>query len=87
MNVSKAFLRDFAYLANYYGWTPAEIEETKAQTRACPAEMVRYWTNLAIAHRAGYEQRPENGFIRLADWCRARGWPDPFDADLPGTAR
>ena len=83
MRVSKQFLRDFAYLANRYGWTPADIEEIKAQTRASPEEMMRYWTNLAIAHQAGYEQTKENSFIRLREWCRARMWPDPYTADLP----
>jgi hypothetical protein len=82
MNVSKSFLRQFAYLANRYQWTPAEIEEIKAATRENPS-LVRYWRNLAIAHQAGYEQSKENGFIRLADWCRARDWPDPYDADFP----
>jgi hypothetical protein len=32
--VSKSFLRDFAYLANRYCWTPADIEEMKAAIRA-----------------------------------------------------
>lgn len=83
MKVSKQFLRDFAYLANLYGWAPADIEEVKEQTHANPEAMKRYWTNLAIAHRAGYEQTRENGFIRLDEWCRRRGWPDPYTADLP----
>lgn len=51
MNVSRQFLRDFAYLANYYGWTPADIEDVKADTRANPG-LVAYWTTLANAHRA-----------------------------------
>lgn len=83
MKVSKQFLRDFAYLANLYGWTPADIEEAKEQTRTNPEAMKRYWTNLAIAHQTGYEQTPENGFMRLDEWCRRRGWPDPYAADLP----
>jgi hypothetical protein len=83
MQVSKQFLRDFAYLANFYGWTPADIEEGKAETRADPATMRRYWTNLARAHRAGYRQTSANGYMRLAEWCVARGWPDPYTTDLP----
>lgn len=83
MKVSKQFLRDFAYLANRYNWTPADIEEVKAHAREHPDLMRRYWSNLAIAHRAGYEQTPENNFIRLAEWCRRRGWPNPYEADLP----
>lgn len=80
MNVSRQFLRDFAYLANRYGWTPDDIEEIKAHTRENP-DMARYWTNLAAAHRGGYEQTPENGFIRLAAWCAQQGWPCPYSAD------
>lgn len=36
MNVSRQFLKDFAYLANYYGWTPADIDDVKADTRTNP---------------------------------------------------
>lgn len=82
MKVSKQFLRDFAYLANLYAWTPADIEEIKEQTRANPEAMRRYWTNLAIAHQAGYEQTPENGYIRLREWCLLQGWSDPYTTDL-----
>lgn len=81
MKVSKQFMRDFAYLANRYGWTPADIEEIKAATRANPA-LLQYWQNLAIAHRAGYEQTRENGYIRLHVWCRRMGWPDPNGASF-----
>jgi hypothetical protein len=76
MKVSKQFLRDFAYLANHYGWTPADIEDVKADTRANP-DLVRYWSTLADALRAGYEQTPENSFIRLDAWYRQQGRPDP----------
>lgn len=85
MNVSKAFLRDFAYLANRYGWTPADIESVKADTRANPG-LVQYWTTLAAAHRAGYEQTKENGFIRLQAWCAVNGYLDPFPANDEGAA-
>ena len=78
MKVSKQFLRDFAYLANRYGWTAGDIEEIKAQTRAAPVPMVRYWSTLAAAQRGGYEQTLENGYLRLSAWCAANGWPDPF---------
>ena len=77
MNVSKRFLKDFAYLANYYCWTPADIENVKAYTRD-NQDMARYWTTLANAHRAGYEQTPENNFARLSEWCAQQGWSDPF---------
>ena len=78
MKVSKRFLKDFAYLANYYGWTPADIENIKAQTRADPGPMASYWTTLANAHRAGYGQTPANSHIRLRAWCAANGHPPPF---------
>jgi hypothetical protein len=68
MNVSKSFLRDFAYLANLYNWDPADIADVKAQTRANPEPMRRYWTALARAHRAGYQQTPANGYERLRVW-------------------
>jgi hypothetical protein len=70
MKVSKDFLRDFAYLANLYEWTPADIEDVKAQTRANPESMRRYWTTLAAAHRAGYKQTPANGYERLGSWLQ-----------------
>lgn len=81
MNVSKQFIKDFAFLANHYSWTPADIEDVKADTRANP-DLVHYWANLANAHRAGYEQTAENGFIRLGAWCAERGYPDPFVENL-----
>jgi hypothetical protein len=73
MKVSRAFLQDFAYLANYYGWTPADIEEMKAAIRENEEHGRRYITVLARAHRAGYRQTAENGFIRLDYWLIERG--------------
>lgn len=81
MLVSKTFLRDFAYVANRYGWTPADIEEMKAAIRANEETGKRYISALAAAHRAGYEQTPENGFIRLDAWCAENGMPDPYSAN------
>lgn len=69
MKVSKDFLRDFAYLANLYAWDARDIEDVKAQTRANPEAMRRYWTVLAAAHRAGYEQNSLNGYERLGKWA------------------
>jgi hypothetical protein len=74
MNVSKKFLRDFAFLANYYGWTPTEVEDVRGVTRGNP-ELMLYWSTLANALRAGYQQTPENGYIRLDAWCRQHGQP------------
>lgn len=72
MKVSKQFLRDFAYLANLYGWTAADIEDVKAQTKTNPNEMRTYWTTLAAAHRAGYQQTVANGYMRLTAWHQGR---------------
>lgn len=69
MKVSKDFLRDFAYLANLYGWDARDIEDAKAQTRANPEPMRRYWTTLAQAHRGGYQQTEANGYERLGKWA------------------
>lgn len=68
MKVSKRFIQDFAYIANLYAWTAADIEDVKAQTRANPDELGRYWTRLAAAHRAGYRQTAANNFMRLEHW-------------------
>lgn len=70
MKVSKQFLRDFAYIANLYGWTAADVEDAKEQTRSNPGEMVPYWTRLAAAHRAGYQQTRENNHMRLGQWLQ-----------------
>jgi hypothetical protein len=87
MQVSKSFLRDFAYLANRYGWNAVDIKEMKAAVRARPDDGRRYITTLAAAHRAGYEQTPDNGYIRLHAWCEAKGWPSFATSILeaPGT--
>ena len=68
MKVSRDFLKDFAYIANLYGWNAADIEDVKAQTRAHPETLRRYWTTLAAAHRAGYQQTEANGHERLQAW-------------------
>lgn len=82
MKVTRAFMADFDYLANRYGWNAEDINEVKAATRADPDRMTRYWSLLAAAHRAGYEQTRENGFIRLHTWCAEQGWPDPSTTDF-----
>ena len=85
MNVSRQFLRDFAYLANRYGWNAADIEEVKAHMREHVEPMRWYWTTLAAAHRAGYEQTKENGFIRLQAWCDLKGWKFDVTGAAPMT--
>ncbi|NHZ35341.1 hypothetical protein [Massilia rubra] len=79
MKVSRDFLLDFAYLANLYAWTPADIEEVKAQTRANPEPMRQYWALLAAAHRAGYKQEKANNYERLGAWIqRAPEFADQY---------
>lgn len=69
--VSRAFLRDFAEVANFYEWDAATIEEVKEQTRN-NLELMRYWQELAAAHRAGYRQEADNNWIRLGQWQQER---------------
>jgi hypothetical protein len=80
MNAPRQFLKDFAYLANYYNWTATDIEEIKAQMRPDPEPMAAYLSALACAHRAGYKQTKANGYIRLQAWCETNGLPVPFSA-------
>ena len=75
MKVSREFLKDFAEIANRYGWNADDIEEVKAHMREHFEPMRRYWSTLAAAHRAGYEQTRENDYIRLQAWCALKGWP------------
>jgi hypothetical protein len=85
MKVSKQFLRDFAYVANLYGWNAADIEDAKAQTKANPGEMCVYWTRLAAAHRAGYAQNRGTNYMRRGAMLMTesephgyiQGWPQP----------
>lgn len=70
---------DLQYLAARYQWTDDDKAEVRAAFTDSP-EMVHYFTVLAAAHRAGYEQCAGNGFIRLQAWCAERGLGDPFVA-------
>jgi len=72
MLVSKQFLQDFAYIANLYGWNADDVEDAKAQTRAHP-ELRFYWTQLAAAHHAGYQQTRDNNYMRLGQWLQFQG--------------
>lgn len=67
IKVSKAWLRDFAFCANYYKWTTEEIEEVKQAVRE-GSGYKEYIARLASAHRNGYSQTWANNFIRLVDW-------------------
>ncbi len=68
MKVSKKFIGDFAYLANYYKWDSETVEEMKQAVRSGGEEMKTYITELAEAHRAGYKQTQENNYMRLIYW-------------------
>ena len=65
--VSRSFLNDFAFCANYYKWNESDIDEMKAEVRKGKG-MREYLETLAEAHRDGYEQTRENRFIRLHVW-------------------
>lgn len=77
MKYPASFIDDLKYLAEYYSWSADDKVEIKASFLNCP-EMVKYYTVLAAAHRAGYSQDAGNGFVRLRDWCIANGLDDPY---------
>lgn len=85
MRVSQSFVEDLKYLANYYQWNEQDKKEVKAAIKGSEP-MVRYFTILAAAHRAGYSQDAGNGFVRLKDWCIARGLGDPYLSDFDPAA-
>lgn len=69
MLVSRNFLKAFAYVANFYGWSNEDVEEAKRQTRASP-ELKAYWEKLAAAHQAGYRQTESNNWQRLESFLK-----------------
>lgn len=77
MKYPVTFSADMQYLSSYYGWTEDDKQEVRASFRDCEP-MVRYFTVLAAAHRAGYKQDAGNGFVRLRDWCLQNGLDDPY---------
>ena len=77
MEITASFIEDLKYLAKYYEWNAADKAEIKASFKDSPP-MVRYFTILAAAHRAGYSQGASNGYVRLKDWCLSNGLDDPF---------
>jgi hypothetical protein len=68
---------DLKYLVAHYQWTADDKQEVRAAFTDSP-EMVHFFTVLAAAHRAGYEQCAANGFVRLQQWCIDKGLGDPF---------
>lgn len=77
MKVSEKFIDDMRYLRKRYEWTDTEAAEVRSALQGS-AELVHFFTVLAAAHRAGYEQNAGNGFVRLQAWCAGQGLPDPF---------
>ncbi|MGO4811121.1 hypothetical protein AB4156_16285 [Cupriavidus sp. 2MCAB6] len=75
--VPRQFAADFAYLAERYRWDADEIAEIKDHVRRHGAPMLRYWTVLAAAHRAGYEVTTPGGFETLEHFCLRTGRPGP----------
>lgn len=72
--VSKQFIKDFAFVANFYEWKPDEVEEFKSIIRGeGDGEMKRYIEKLSRALQSGYRQTKANGFIRLEKWLWMRG--------------
>jgi hypothetical protein len=85
MIVQKSFVDDLKYLAARYEWNAEDKDDVRAAIKDCQP-MVRYFTVLAAAHRAGYSQDAGNGFVRLKDWCLAQGLDDPYNADFDPAA-
>lgn len=81
MRVSKNFIKDFAFLANFYEWSPKEIEEIKQEIREAGTEMVYFWSCLANAIINGYAQTRENNYIRLENWWLENGMTNLFAED------
>lgn len=79
------FSDDMKYLANYYQWNAEDKAEVRKAFTDCEP-MVRYFTILAAAHRAGYVQHAGNGFQRLQAWCLEKGLNDPFGPEFDVSA-
>lgn len=62
--VNRDFLRDFAELANRFGWDGRELEEVKEQSRQSQ-ELRDYWQKMAYAYRNGYAPQRANNWERL----------------------
>lgn len=81
MKYPSTFSNDLKELSAFYEWNDEDKKEIRAAFTDCEP-MVRYFTVLAAAHRAGYRQHAGNGFVRLQTWCLDQGLPDPFTADF-----
>jgi hypothetical protein len=81
MLTSQALIEDMLFLRKYYDWSDADFAEIKDALQE-NAALARYFNVLAVAHRAGYRQNADNGFIRLRVWCIEKNFPDPFTPDV-----
>lgn len=81
MRLPTEFIDDMRYLRQRYGWTDDDAVQIKEALRDCDP-LVRFFSVLAAAHRAGYEQHAGNGFVRLQQWCLDKGLADPFTSDF-----
>lgn len=85
MRYPASLSEDLKYLATRYQWSAEDKVEVRAAFTDSP-EMVRFFTVLAAAHRAGYEQCAANGFVRLQSWCLENRVGDPFGPGFDLTA-
>jgi hypothetical protein len=85
MDLCKSEIVDLRYLRQYYGWDDKDARQVMQSIRETE-HAARYYVILAGAHRAGYRQTSENGYMRLQLWCAMKGLPDPFGAEFDLTA-
>jgi hypothetical protein len=81
LNYPATLSDDLKYLSTYYEWNVEDKKEVRAAFTGSP-EMVRFFTILAAAHRAGYSQHAGNGFVRLGEWCIQNNLGDPYGPDF-----
>jgi hypothetical protein len=82
MELTDEVISDMRYLRNRFGWNEDDARDVMQAIREGGAEIVRYFTVLAAAYRAGYEQNEENEFVRLQAWCIQKGLGDPFSKEF-----
>jgi hypothetical protein len=81
LKLNESEIDDLHYLRQYYGWDDKDARQVMQSIRETE-HAARYYVILAGAHRAGYRQTPENGYMRLQPWCAMNGLPDPFGAAI-----
>lgn len=65
----KKLIACLKYLSDIYQWTTDEKREIWSLAKDCP-KWQAYWYRLELAHKAGYKQTEENGYMRLMEWER-----------------